>query len=427
MSTDLTKYRRVTFIDDISPITSDILNDFQLTAFNAFENVGLYVDRNDRAKMMLRAGKDGYDSSSSNPIGVVQSDGRVRLVDGSVSGVVAGVPLDKIYIKLDAGDDDYVYTNTNYNVSLIADTSESIGKNQRLIGESELDRDDGYFENTKMIAGAIARADQFNAFTFQSIDGNSTPLTIEGINEDKPNLVVDAEITFKLHDDPDLAAEGHIMVDTAKGGIKTELIVAPDPNSTDPLAPSDPTVIIGHNVHVPGDITVDGQLIFDQSVLGTLGATPWQQLDSAAEVQEFADSTFDGLLPNPSHAPVNFYPLGTIVEWAIPHNFDIDSPQTWPIGWIPATVNLAYNMDDDCTRAWLTPLYQHLEGPASTPSGTWTMPGSSDYALTDHEPFIFLGSMSYTIDNGHGPILSPDMQGYGHKFGEIEFTNPLNP
>lgn len=414
---DFEPFRRVTFVDDISPITADILNDLQTTSFNTFENVGLKVLA---GRMTLRAAADGYtEDEILNTHGLVQSNGRVRhvadYVDTGNGGLTAGNPY---LINLDPGTDTGNYINNNYDVQLKI-TDAGIGVNERMIGKTTYTGIAGReFENTRMIAGAIARADQHNKFTFQSIDDNSTPLSIVGDNNTKPNLYVEAQVVLDRPADYEPANPHHEsyweIVGTSGGGIKTDLL-ASDKNDT---------VVIRDNVYVPGNLTIDGELLFDQAVLGTLGASPWQQLDSAATVQEFADSTFDGLLPNPSHAPVNFYPLGTIVDWAIPHNFDIDNPQTWPIGWIPATVNLQYDMDDDCTRAWLTPLYHHFEGPTSVPSGTWTVPGSIDYAETDLEPFIFLGSMSYMVDNGSGPILSPDMQGYGHKFGEIQFTNP---
>ena len=418
--------RRVTFIDDISPITSDILNDLQGVVFDTFSNLNFEVV-DSGTRLVLSVVEDGY--TYTDNVSAVVVNGRIRFPDGSTGAMSSGLlatsllPNTSHDVSIDAGDDSGVYTNLNLSeLKLTTDAaSGDNSQNRRWVVKTHVDN--GKFHDTEMVAGALARSNQRNKFTFESIDGNSTPLSIVGINEDKTNLFVESDVTFKPHDDPDMAADGYQVINTAQGGIETSLIWGSDRN--DGL---DPTVVIGQNLHIPGDITVDGDLIFDTHELGTLGASRWDDLLSANETLpwELADCTFEHLLPNPSHAPLNHYPIGSVLEIAVSHDFDSDKISTWPTGWLLLDDQLIFDLDHDITRAWLTPLIQHLEGPLAGPlSGDWSFtPGYTRVPGAFTEPFIFLGPMSYLhYDATTGDIeINPNMQQHAYDFENIKFV-----
>lgn len=423
MSIEVERQRRVTFVDDISPITADILNDLQAVTFDTFSNLHLKVE-SDKLHLAIYGMETGGHYKDLSALVV---DGKIRFVDPSNTEAakdgIGPEPTTGVHhsVVMDVGNDTGVYTNSNSNLDTVVfgSTFDYNSGTQRVVAKYYTDSN-GKFMNTEMIAGAVARSHQYNAFTFESIDGNSTPLSIMGKNNRHPNLFVQSFTSFTRPPiDPDNgynpsnpSHENWYEVADAHGGIQTSHIYADNPEDV---------IVLQDNVHVVGSLTVGDDIIFDQTQLGELGASPWNKLDSAAAVQEFADSTFGGLLPNPSHAPVNFFPLGTVIDWAITSDFDIFRPETWPIGWVPATVDLTYDMDDDCTRAWLSPLFAHFNGSNAVPSGGWQIPGSLPYAKTDVEPFIFLGSMSYLVeDSATGDlVIDEHMQGYGHKFSSI--------
>ena len=413
-------HRRISFLDDISPITADFMNDMQSVVFDTFSNLRLDATS---GHMTLKRMEDGY-ANTENMASIVVA-GKQRF-PGPPADAPNPTSAGNYNILAKPGEDTGANTNINISQLDLEVSSTVLGNDDPVAGD--LSRTIGVthwdgtkYENTHTTAGAVARALQYNAFTFKSIDDNSTPLTIEGINGDKPNLVVDAEVTFKLHDDPDLAADGHITVDTAKGGIKTELIVAPDP--TDPLAPSDPTVVIGHNVHIPGDITVDGDLIFDTHELGTIGASRWSDLLRADETLpwELSDCAFEHLLPNASHAPLNYYPLGTIIELATPSG-GFSGPSTWPTGWLLMDDSIRWDMTDDNTVYWLTPLIEYFDGVGNVPADEWSVPGGTTSGGA-YEHFIFLGPMSYlTMDSTSGEIsVDTEAQERGREWTAIKW------
>lgn len=412
-------HRRISFLDDISPITADFMNDIQSVVFDTFSNLRLDATT---GQMRLIRMEDGY-ADLENMASIVVA-GKQRFPNNPATASAPASSGDYM-ILAKPGEDSGANTNLNVH-QLDLEVSSDVGNDDPAVGDLSrivgvTNWDGTKYENTRTVAGAVARAHQFNAFIFESIDGNSTPLTIDGINGDKPNLFVDAEVTFKPHDDDEMAADGHIMVDTAKGGIKTELIVAPD--STDPLAPSDPTVIIKHNVHIPGDITVDGSLIFDTHELGTVGASRWQDLQNADETLpwELSDCTFEHLLPNASHAPLNYYPLGAIIEIATPDG-GFSGPSTWPTGWLLMDDSIRWDMTDDNTVYWLTPLIEYLDGVGSVPADEWSVPGGTTSGGA-FEHFIFLGPMSYlTMDSTTGEItVDTEAQERGREWTAIKW------
>ena len=411
-------HRRISFLDDISPITADFMNDMQSVVFDTFSNLRLDATT---GQMRLIRMEDGYADPENAASIVVAGKQRFPKVSADASDPTA---VGDYSILAKPGEDSGANTNLNvHQLDLEVSTDPgnddpAAGDLSRVVGVTHWDGTK--YENTHTTAGAVARAHQYNAFVFESIDGNSTPLSIMGDNDRHPNLYVQSFTSFTRppqtpdgsgYDPNNTHHENWWQVTDAHGGIQTSHIYADNPENV---------IVLQDHVHVVGSLTVDEDIIFDQSQLGELGASPWDNLDSAAAVQEFADSTFEGLLPNPSHAPVNFFPLGTVIEWAVGLNFVIDDPKTWPIGWVPAVDSNQFDMDDDCTKAWLTPLYQHFEGAASVPSGQWAVPGGTPTGGA-YQPFIFLGSMSYLVeDSATGDLeISEELQGYGHKFGDI--------
>ena len=64
-----------------------------------------------------------------------------------------------------------------------------------------------------------------------------------------------------------------------------------------------------------------------ESLGGDVGASEYDKLLPAhQEPVELSDTTFGHLLPHTSHAPLNYYPIGTVIEWAGTH---VDNGWLW--------------------------------------------------------------------------------------------------
>lgn len=270
--------KRIDFINDVSPVTEDFLDDMQELQSRhidgiRLERVGVNQVRiaiDQQGSLITDSGKQRWVVAGTLPAPV------------TVSGAAGSRNLYAI-----GGADSGTYTNTNKAFSLEASSGAASGANPRLLGT--FDWDGTNVTNLRLTAGQQPPADLYNSFVVRSNDIGGVPISVRGVTGQTADLLRVGSVS-SASDRMSLDINGRLNLPVA--GSTGGLVIGGDTNlyrsAADTLRTAD-SLVVDTNLTVSGTASVAGS----GGSLGFYGVTPVARATGYTVTNTTTDRTYN--------------------------------------------------------------------------------------------------------------------------------------
>jgi hypothetical protein len=251
--------KRIDFINDVSPVTEDFLDDMQ-------ELQSRHIDGIRLERVGVNQVKVTIDQQGS----LITDSGKQRwVVAGTLPSpvTVSGTSGSRNVYAI-GGTDTGVYANTNKAFTLEVSSGAASGTNPRLLGT--LDWDGTNVTNLRLTAGQQPPADLYNSFVMRSNDIGGVPLTVRGVTGQTADLIRVGSVSAS-NDRMALDVNGRLNLPAT--GSTGGLVIGGDTNlyrsAADTLRTAD-SLVVDTNLTVSGNASVGGS----GGSIGFYGTTP---------------------------------------------------------------------------------------------------------------------------------------------------------